>query len=138
MLVCHGRVGLVRATVSVGRKFRHGTGRIRRFTRFLSVRDQSAGSSRNCNGFTGSAELHPRSLLARPGDNTHHAFSRGDTRHASRNTKRVIHPPSRSASEIAPKHSQHPLILSILLTFSLHTAATATLSVLASAAACYF
>ena len=44
MLVCHGRVGLVRATVSVGRKFRHGTGRIRRFTRFLSVRDQSVAT----------------------------------------------------------------------------------------------
>ena len=82
--------------------------------------------------------IHPRPLLALPGDNTHHAFSRGDTHHASKNTKRVIHLPSRSANEIAPKHSQHPLILPILTTFSLHAAATVSLSVLASVATSCF
>ena len=124
MLVCHGRVGLVRATVSVGRKLRHGTGRIWRFTRFLSVQVL----------FTG----YTQDPCSRSQEITPITPSRGDTHHASKNTKRVIHLPFRSANEIAPKHSQHPLILPILTTFSLHAAATVSLSVLASVATSCF
>ena len=121
MLVCHGRVGLVRATVSVGRKLRHGTGRIRRFTRFLSVQVLFTGYTQDpCSRSQEITRITP-SLAEIP-----------TTR------PRIPNVLSTCPSAAPTKLLQNTLILPILTTFSLHAAATVSLSVLASVAASCF